>query len=332
MWANKSLTPLYYKALGSTARNSKWLWVMNPVKEHCKTCLRMNGQVHAMKDYIAKGILPKSDVLECKGFKCGCRLVKSEARARGSFTRGGVSGTFQRLITFLRGKAVWDEGKHPRGEAGRFGAGSGGGNGDEAEEKPDKQPKRAYESVDVEDEEFKNKWSKTLDDLKTTPEGQAEITSIEEYSSTAYTPINEHLRGINRTADPTTLAHIENLDRLTERDGLDRDITVYRTDGGRGLPNGGNLSPKDFKKLQGTVIRDSGFTSTSIKSGRYAMGDFDYEIRVPKGARGAYIASESNFGYHEAEFLLGRGTAYRVVEAKRIKGRNRLVMEIISDE
>ena len=79
-----------------------------------------------MKDYIAKGILPKSDVLECKGFKCGCRLVKSEARARGSFTRGGVSGTFQRLITFLRGKAVWDESKHPRGEAGQFGASSDG--------------------------------------------------------------------------------------------------------------------------------------------------------------------------------------------------------------
>ena len=108
MWVNKSLKNLFHTALGAADANQLWMWVMDPIKEHCSTCLRMNGQVHTMKEYLKTGIIPQSEALACGGYRCGCKLIKSDGPSRGripSAGRGGlgalfglIAGAFRRLV------------------------------------------------------------------------------------------------------------------------------------------------------------------------------------------------------------------------------------------
>jgi hypothetical protein len=96
-WVNKSINPLYYAGMEQGNVNQQYMWVVNPAKEHCKTCLKLNGQVHKLKEYIKRGLLPQSPKLECGGWECGCKLVKSQQPARGRF-----SGLFGRIVGALR--------------------------------------------------------------------------------------------------------------------------------------------------------------------------------------------------------------------------------------
>jgi len=82
MWYNKSISPMYDAGKASADKNGIYEWVYGAT-EHCKDCLKLNGQRHRMKTYYSKGILPQSDILECKGFNCKCNLVRVNARARG---------------------------------------------------------------------------------------------------------------------------------------------------------------------------------------------------------------------------------------------------------
>jgi len=104
MWVNKSLNNLYHAALGAADDSQLWMWVVNPLKEHCSTCLRMNGQVHTMKDYLKTGIVPQSSALECGGYRCGCELVKATgAQARGRIPEGQGSGGLRALFGRIAG-------------------------------------------------------------------------------------------------------------------------------------------------------------------------------------------------------------------------------------
>jgi hypothetical protein len=99
MWVNKSINPLYYEGLAIAAKDKNYMWVIDPPKEHCVTCLRLNGQIHKMKDYIASGFLPQAPTLECNGYNCGCKLVPTDLKATGRL--GGKKrkpGIFRRLI------------------------------------------------------------------------------------------------------------------------------------------------------------------------------------------------------------------------------------------
>lgn len=93
MWVNKTLNTLYFTALNAANPNQRWLWVVDPSKEHCVTCLRLNGQIHRMKDYVRRGLVPNSRRLACGGYKCGCDLKKTDIPARGNF----------RAVRFVRG-------------------------------------------------------------------------------------------------------------------------------------------------------------------------------------------------------------------------------------
>jgi hypothetical protein len=85
LWSNKSLEELLYKGMVLGKPKKLWKWRINTRKENCKDCLRLNGQVHLMQTYIKSGYTPKSPILECKGFECGCRLsaVKPGTKAKG---------------------------------------------------------------------------------------------------------------------------------------------------------------------------------------------------------------------------------------------------------
>jgi hypothetical protein len=84
MWFNKTIEPFYDAGVLSADRNGMYEWVYGDT-EHCKDCLRLNGQVHRFKDWLAKGWQPASSRLFCKGFNCRCRLVKTTERAKGRF-------------------------------------------------------------------------------------------------------------------------------------------------------------------------------------------------------------------------------------------------------
>ena len=83
MWVNKSLNTMYFAGLRVANKEQRYMWVMNPRKEHCRTCLKLNGQIHRMKAYINTNLLPQSSELECGGWLCGCSLVATDKRARG---------------------------------------------------------------------------------------------------------------------------------------------------------------------------------------------------------------------------------------------------------
>ena len=83
MWG-KSLQQFLDHGIGSADKNGMFEWRLG-IAEHCKTCLRMNGQVHRFRTYKARGILPRASTLACKGFNCKCSLVKTFGKARGRF-------------------------------------------------------------------------------------------------------------------------------------------------------------------------------------------------------------------------------------------------------
>lgn len=85
MWVNKSVEEMYNAGLMSADRNGLYEWWMDPSKKNCNTCQRMSGQVHRLKEYFRRDLLPKSKKLECGGWECGCKLRKSTAGAVGRF-------------------------------------------------------------------------------------------------------------------------------------------------------------------------------------------------------------------------------------------------------
>jgi len=99
-WSNGSLSDMLYKGMVDAAPRKLWRWVINPLKEHCVTCLRLNGQVHTMKAYADRGLLPNSVRLVCHGDFCGCKLVPDDGPARGRlasvrYVRRAFSGMIQ---------------------------------------------------------------------------------------------------------------------------------------------------------------------------------------------------------------------------------------------
>lgn len=84
MWFNKAIMPLYQAGLASADKNGLYEWAVGNT-EHCDTCLRLDGQRHRMRDYMRKGLMPQSDLLDCKGYNCECRLVRVFGKVRGTF-------------------------------------------------------------------------------------------------------------------------------------------------------------------------------------------------------------------------------------------------------
>lgn len=84
MWWNKSCYGAYQAGLVSADKNGLYLWRYGD-SEHCDSCIKMNDQRHRLKDYHRKGILPKADSLECKGFNCACELVRVSGKSQGNW-------------------------------------------------------------------------------------------------------------------------------------------------------------------------------------------------------------------------------------------------------
>ena len=61
-------------------------FILGHTKEHCKDCVRLNGQVHTGDDWSQHSeMLPRSHSLECKGFNCLCYLEETKEPVNGNF-------------------------------------------------------------------------------------------------------------------------------------------------------------------------------------------------------------------------------------------------------
>jgi len=69
----------------------KAMWVLNPLKENCRDCIRLNGKVKRLSTWEkarAQGIYPKSPALACGGYRCGCTLlITDEPLSKGPLPR-----------------------------------------------------------------------------------------------------------------------------------------------------------------------------------------------------------------------------------------------------
>lgn len=91
LWWNKSVYKFYQRGLASADRNGMYEWVLGQTEQHCLTCAALAGQVHRMKEYAKRDLLPKSSRLACGGWYCDCNLVKTNQRSRGTFPRVAAS-------------------------------------------------------------------------------------------------------------------------------------------------------------------------------------------------------------------------------------------------
>lgn len=92
LWANKSLRGFFNLGQASAAWNAPHKWALGPTEEHCRTkggsvgCLNLSGQVHRLRDWRGRKLVPGSDALTCKGFQCACTLTLAQGeRASGRF-------------------------------------------------------------------------------------------------------------------------------------------------------------------------------------------------------------------------------------------------------
>lgn len=60
-------------------------WVYSVMKEHCRDCVRLDGQVHRASEWRAAGWLPRDWRLDCHGIHCGCTFIQVSGPAKGGF-------------------------------------------------------------------------------------------------------------------------------------------------------------------------------------------------------------------------------------------------------
>jgi hypothetical protein len=60
-------------------------WNFSVFKEHCRDCVRLDGQVHTASEWRASGWYPRSFGLECHGVHCGCYFTDAAGPSSGGF-------------------------------------------------------------------------------------------------------------------------------------------------------------------------------------------------------------------------------------------------------
>lgn len=73
--------------LGQTYRDDDpyLQWDYSIFKDHCRDCVRLDGQVHRASEWRAAGWVPRTWKLECHGIHCGCTFSPSDGPSAGGF-------------------------------------------------------------------------------------------------------------------------------------------------------------------------------------------------------------------------------------------------------
>lgn len=158
-----------------------------------------------------------------------------------------------------------------------------------------------------------------------------ERDALEAYTGdNIYDKINAALRDDEEefeSIDPRLLRQIESIDRAIAKFDLKKSVTVYRWST-NDLVGGLNTAEAINKKLKGRYVQDEGFVSTTAVSGQEFNGNIKYKIMVPRGkGRGAFIAPLSQYE-GESEFVINRGTYFKVNGATTNK-RGEITVELL---
>lgn len=179
--------------------------------------------------------------------------------------------------------------------------------------------------------EFEGATAKWADDLKA-----EERESIYSYTSIGFRDVNNLLR---KDRDPLFStrqevdAMISNLDSALGKASLAQDIVVYRGLGKNFF--GGDYSASEINDVfAGHALTDKGYWSTTLlredlprfaKEKKYILA-----LKVPKGkGRGQWIAPLSAHR-RENEFLIARGSSYRIIGAREENGKVIVDAELIA--
>lgn len=144
---------------------------------------------------------------------------------------------------------------------------------------------------------------------------------IQEYTRNGYSRVNDMLRtGQDNYGYPDTDIMIDNIERGIDGYDLKDDIKVYR-----------KSNADVYKNLKvGDTFTDDGFTSASVTpeiGGDFGKANIEIDVGKGKGV-GAFIGDLSSGYGDEGEFLLQRGTKYKVVG----KDGDRLKLEVVGNE
>lgn len=161
-----------------------------------------------------------------------------------------------------------------------------------------------------------------------------ETEALTRYKGFGFASINQTLRASPAALHAEGAAVVNTLDELTHAATVEKAFSVYR--GFSSIPGleGANLVGKEFT--------DPGFASASLNpyvAEQFAQKkeSFVAEIRMRRGNKGFLLSSHETWakGDKEAEFLLPRGTQFRVLEQHAPEtsyGPRRLVLEAITPE
>ena len=90
MWVNR-YTELRDLGQMLACGDRKLQWRLDPAKENCISCIRLNGKTKRASQWEAAralGIYPQSPALKCGGFRCGCTLLPTdEPMSKGKLPR-----------------------------------------------------------------------------------------------------------------------------------------------------------------------------------------------------------------------------------------------------
>jgi len=68
-------------AMAMACADRKLMWIEGDTAQGCRSCTRLDGKVKRGSFWKERGILPRvhgADYLECRGFRCLCRLVPTD--------------------------------------------------------------------------------------------------------------------------------------------------------------------------------------------------------------------------------------------------------------
>lgn len=156
-------------------------------------------------------------------------------------------------------------------------------------------------------------WIKKLTDKEKRAIRKYTKNSIDPKGMELFRRLNAMLRGdINN--DATLKRYSDLISRAIAKFKLKNDIVCYRT-----------LDFNPYIKYEvGDFAIEEQFTSTSVIEGRALKKPFIIKIKVPKGAKGAYIEELSSFP-SQREFLIDKKSVFKVTA----KGNNFIELELI---
>ena len=169
-------------------------------------------------------------------------------------------------------------------------------------------------------------WYRNIDNV--------EEEEVNKYTGPWYKTVNAVLRSDDVYYDLDVYEQMEvddsiaSLDTAIAKFDLKKNLKVFR--GSTSDLVGGYTTVEEINaNIKGAIVRDKAYMSTSADKKSPFTDEIRYEIQVPKGkGRGAFVAPISKFK-SEDEFLLKRGTKFKVLGAVNRNGEVVVKLKVV---